>query len=113
MTTRFPRARRIVLDGAEAVALPPDDFERLDSIRRQAGAQVTRIHTFRQQLADATATLDAIAAAVRQARCITCPDSQSAACVREAVSQILDGAGDSRTGSRSVRTAARDQSDAT
>jgi hypothetical protein len=91
MTARFPRARRILLDGAEVIVLPPDDYERLDSIRRQAGAQATRIHSLRQQLANATATLDAIAAAVRHAR-HAAPDTQPDACACEFVLQILGSA---------------------
>lgn len=92
MTARFPRARRILLDGAEVIVLPLDDYERLDSIRRQAGAQATRIHSLRQQLAHATATLDAIAAAVRHARHATSPDTQPDACACEFVLQILGSA---------------------
>ncbi len=40
-----PQPRRMRLDGADAVVLTLDDYERLDTIRRRAGAQAMRIHT--------------------------------------------------------------------
>jgi hypothetical protein len=62
-----PQPRRIRLNGTDAVLLSPDDYDRLDTIRRQAGAQASRIHALREQLADATATLDTIRQAAGRA----------------------------------------------
>jgi hypothetical protein len=71
-----PEPRRIRLDDSEAVVLSPDAYQRLDAIRRQAGAQANRIRALRQQLAGATATLEQIAQAVTQAECATGPDNR-------------------------------------
>lgn len=96
MTARFPQPHRIRRDGADAVVLTPDAYERLDAIRRQAGAQANRVHSLRQQLAGATATLEAIAEAVRQAECAAGPDGQPTACLRKTVLAILDSPGGQR-----------------
>jgi len=86
-----PRPRRIHLDGTDAVVLTPDDYERLDSIRRQAGAQAVRRHELREQLAAATAVLDQIASAAVRPDCPRGTDGRAPACLRENIREILAG----------------------
>ena len=84
-----PRPRRIHLSGADAVVLTPDDYERLDSIRRQAGAQAVRRHELREQLTAATAALDQIASAAARADCPCGTGGLAPACLRETIRKIL------------------------
>jgi hypothetical protein len=76
------------VDGTDAVVLTADAYDRLDTIRRQAGAQAHRVHALREQLAGVTALLDAIRHAALQDSCA------HDTCLRETVLAILgpDGA---------------------
>jgi len=96
-----PQPRRILLDGTDAVALTTDDYDRLDAIRRQAGAQASRIHALREQLAAATALLGAIRQAAVQTACGHHTEEHAALCFRETVLALLEssaGASSSRPG---------------
>jgi hypothetical protein len=84
-----PQPRQINLDGTDAVLLSQDDYDRLDTIRRQAGAQASRIHALREQLADATAALDAIRQAACRADHAPSADEHVLPSVREEVLAIL------------------------
>ena len=95
-----PQPRRMRLDGADAVVLTPHDYERLDTIRRQAGAQAMRIHTLRQQLAAATQLLEEITRAIAQDSCTARADDSSVACMRQTIAAIL---GSSVTGGSEPR----------
>ncbi len=84
-----PQPRRMRLDGADAVMLTLDDYERLDTIRRQAGAQTMRIHTLRQQLAAASELLEQITQAIAQDGCSARADDSSVACMCQTIAAIL------------------------
>jgi hypothetical protein len=55
---KHPEPRRAQLDGADVVVLTPDEYERLDASRRQAGANASRIRSLSQKLAAATEFFD-------------------------------------------------------
>jgi hypothetical protein len=84
-----PQPRRIRLNGTDVVLLSQDDYDRLDAIRRQAGAQASRIHALREQLADATAVLDTIERAAGRADCAHGADERGMPCLREEVLSVL------------------------
>jgi len=83
----------------DIVVLSPDDYRRLDTIRRQAGAQATRVSALRQQLAGATTSLDEITQAVALAECPISQHNESTACLRASVLAIL-----ARDASQSAQT---------
>lgn len=88
--TWHPEPRRTRLEGTEVVVLSPEAYERLDGIRRQAGAQGNRVHALRQQLAAATATLEEIRLAAGQVECAAGPEDPGAGCIRARLLAILD-----------------------
>jgi hypothetical protein len=75
---RHPEPRRTRLDGADVVLLTPDEYERLDASRRQAGARVSRVRSLSQTLAAATAFLNELEEAV--ADLPACLPAQSEGC---------------------------------
>jgi len=109
MTALFPGARRTQLDGSEVVVLTPDAYEQLDAIRRQAGAQATRIHALRERLAEATAALEEIAEAARHGDCPERSSDRSSRCLRDIVLSMPSRASQARprNGSRSKPAAQR------
>ena len=111
MTARLPQPRRIRLDGVDSVVLTADAYQRLDAIRRQAGAQANRLHSLRQQLATATAALTAIDEAARQTECATGPDGHTTPCLRAIVLAILDSEDAATTSTSPARSPAAEQSD--
>lgn len=64
--SRHPRPRKVTVDGAESVVLTTDEYERLAGLRRQVGAQGTRIRILTQKLNDAQALLSDIERAVAE-----------------------------------------------
>jgi len=84
-----PQPRWMRVDGMDAVVLPEDDYERLDTIRRRAGAQASRIHALREQLADAMAALETIRQAASRAECAQSAGEQATPCLRGEVLAIL------------------------
>jgi len=84
-----PEARRMRLDGTDVVVLSPEAYKRLDGIRRQAGAQSSRMHALRQQLAAATATLEEIRQAAVGADCAAGPASPGSGCAGRELLAIL------------------------
>ncbi|MFJ3895501.1 hypothetical protein [Streptomyces sp. NPDC090083] len=67
--SRRPEPRRIVLDGAPAVALTPDDYDRLALARRQLGSQSSRMSGLNRDLALAARLLE-------DARTALCPAAE-------------------------------------
>jgi hypothetical protein len=61
---KHPEPRRMRLDGADAVVLTPDEYERLDASRRQTGANASRIRSLSMKLTVATEFLDELEQAV-------------------------------------------------
>lgn len=55
--------RRMRYKDADVIVLEPEEFARLDALRRQAGAQSGQLSAMRGQLNKATELIDAIAAA--------------------------------------------------
>ncbi|MFJ4790330.1 hypothetical protein [Streptomyces sp. NPDC088794] len=55
---RRPEPRRIVLDGEPAVALTPQEYDRLTLARRQLGSQSSRMSGMNRDLAQATHLLE-------------------------------------------------------
>ena len=84
--TRRPEPHRMQLDGIEVVVLSADAFERLDALRRQAGAHSDRARALQQQLTAATAALEEIRQAVEQDGCAGKPGDS---CIRETILTIL------------------------
>jgi hypothetical protein len=84
-----PAPQRIRLDGRELVLLSPDDFDRLDTIRRQSGALTARVSALRQQLAEATAALSEIDQAVALTGCSIEQPGGRPACLRDRILAIL------------------------
>jgi len=84
-----PEARRMRVDGTDVVVLSPEAYKRLDSFRRQAGAQASRMHALRQQLAAATATLDEIRQAAVRAACAAGPAKPDSECAGRELLAIL------------------------
>ena len=64
--SRHPRPRKVTVDGAESVVLTIDEYERLAGLRRQVGAQGTRIRILTQKLNDAQALLSDIERAIAE-----------------------------------------------
>jgi hypothetical protein len=88
-----PQPRRIRVDGTDAVVLTADAYDRLDTIRRQAGAQAHRVHALREQLAGVTALLDAIRQAAALSSCAHDTGEDAPTCLRETVLALLGPGG--------------------
>jgi hypothetical protein len=84
-----PEPRRMQVDGADVVVLSLESYERLDRIRRQAGALASRTHALAQQLDAATAKLQTIRQAAAEAGCVVLGQS-AAGCAGARLLKLCD-----------------------